>query len=423
MRKILILLLMMSVPTICCAKSFIDEQLEEVDNNLKYNTVNVHERNYQLEKLNFSINSPKDLKDPKIINFINYDNISDDDYEKKLAQDEAYYKSEIEPMFKKKTERQDQVIGVDYYQVYRVAERLIRANNLDYINWRIAVRKTPSFNASTSEGNYIEINTGLYDTLYQNEDAFAYVVAHEMAHQILGHRRRMQDLALELKNLKSNYQKDSSYRIIRTKNIFKELRKMEYMADTEGLILLIKAGYSPYKALEAINFMVATDSTKEQVFFNNRTHPHSIDRFNSFKENIEVADPNWVLAGRANIYNSDILGCKKSTDRVSFVINKSTKLKNFYHVETLEERITRIAYVYYLKGDMENAIKYFDNLIDKNKETYIPHLYKSYANEFMYKTNKKDKFLKRAIKDVEKAAELAPNNQHVQKQITELSKL
>ena len=93
MRKILILLLMMSVPTICCAKSFIDEQLEEVDNNLKYNTVNVHERNYQLEKLNFSINSPKDLKDPKIINFINYDNISDDDYEKKLAQDEAYYKS------------------------------------------------------------------------------------------------------------------------------------------------------------------------------------------------------------------------------------------------------------------------------------------------------------------------------------------
>lgn len=423
MRKILILLLMMSVPTICCAKSFIDEQLEEVDNNLKYNTVNVHERNYQLEKLNFSINSPKDLKDPKIINFINYDNISDDDYEKKLAQDEAYYKSEIEPMFKKKTERQDQVIGVDYYKVYRVAERLIRANNLDYINWRIAVRKTPSFNASTSEGNYIEINTGLYDTLYQNEDAFAYVVAHEMAHQILGHRRRMQDLALELKNLKSNYQKDSSYRIIRTKNIFKELRKMEYMADTEGLILLIKAGYSPYKALEAINFMVATDSTKEQVFFNNRTHPHSIDRFNSFKENIEVADPNWVLAGRANIYNSDILGCKKSTDRVSFVINKSTKLKNFYHVETLEERITRIAYVYYLKGDMENAIKYFDNLIDKNKETYIPHLYKSYANEFMYKTNKKDKFLKRAIKDVEKAAELAPNNQHVQKQITELSKL
>lgn len=414
---------MMSVPTICCAKSFIDEQLEEVDNNLKYNTVNVHERNYQLEKLNFSINSPKDLKDPKIINFINYDNISDDDYEKKLAQDEAYYKSEIEPMFKKKTERQDQVIGVDYYKVYRVAERLIRANNLDYINWRIAVRKTPSFNASTSEGNYIEINTGLYDTLYQNEDAFAYVVAHEMAHQILGHRRRMQDLALELKNLKSNYQKDSSYRIIRTKNIFKELRKMEYMADTEGLILLIKAGYSPYKALEAINFMVATDSTKEQVFFNNRTHPHSIDRFNSFKENIEVADPNWVLAGRANIYNSDILGCKKSTDRVSFVINKSTKLKNFYHVETLEERITRIAYVYYLKGDMENAIKYFDNLIDKNKETYIPHLYKSYANEFMYKTNKKDKFLKRAIKDVEKAAELAPNNQHVQKQITELSKL
>ena len=423
MRKLLSLLLLLTVSSTCYAKSYIDEQLKEVENNLKYSTVQIHESNYKFKDLDFTIKTPKDLKDPQIIKLTQFSKISEEDYAKKLTQDEKTYSSKIEPLFNKKSDRQDQAVGVDYYRVYRVAERIIRANNLDYMNWRIAVRKTKSFNATTSDGNYVEIHTGLYDTLYQNEDAFAYVIAHEMAHQILGHSRRSQDLEIELKNLKSNYKKDSTYRVIRTKNIFKELRKMEYMADTEGLTLLVKAGYSPYKALEALNFMVATDSTKERVFFNHRTHPHSIDRFKSFNENINVIDPNWIEAGRENIYNSEVLKCKKSTDRVSFVINKSTNAKNFYHVETLEERLTRIAYTNYLRTDMENSIKYFDMLIEEDKNNYIPHLYKSYANEYLYKTTKKDKFLKRAIKDAEKASELEPNNEFVKEQIEQTSKL
>ncbi|MBE7713011.1 MAG: hypothetical protein E7Z87_04645 [Cyanobacteria bacterium SIG26] len=424
MKKFLVLVILCSLPTIACAKSYIDAQLDEIDNNLKYNTVQVHELNYQLKDIQFDSGILKNLKDPKLIKLNQYNEVSDTEFDAKIAKDEQFYKSKIEPLFSKKTaERRDQAVGVDYYQVYRVAERLIRANNLDYINWRIAVRKTQSFNASTSDGNYVEINTGLYDTLYQNEDAFAYVLAHEMAHQILGHSRRTQDLELELKTLKSNYKKDSTYRVIRTKYIYKELRKMEYMADTEGQILLIKAGYSPYKAIEAINFMVSMDSTKEKVLFNHNTHPHAMDRFNSFEENIKVADPNWIGQGRENIYNSNPLACKKSSDRVSFVIVKSKNSKNFYNVETLDQRLTRIAYVKYLRGDFEDAIKYFDKLLDEDGNNYVAYLYKSYSNEAIYNKTNKKRFLKRAISDAEKVLEISPNNEYAKKQLDELIKL
>ena len=61
MKKFLVLVILCSLPTIACAKSYIDAQLDEIDNNLKYNTVQVHELNYQLKDIQFDSGILKNL--------------------------------------------------------------------------------------------------------------------------------------------------------------------------------------------------------------------------------------------------------------------------------------------------------------------------------------------------------------------------
>ena len=118
------------------------------------------------------------------------------------------------------------------------------------------------------------------------------------------------------------------------------------------------------------------------------SHPVTHRRIKSAIENIAVLDKNWIDEGRLNIYNSKVLPAKKSSDRVSFVIEKSEKAKNFYKPETFEKKLTRIAYISYLNGNMENASRLFDKLA---KETEKPehYLYLSYANQYLYEKTKK----------------------------------
>ena len=150
------------------------------------------------------------------------------------------------------------------------------------------------------------------------------------------------------------------------------------------------------------------------------THPSTAERIESYNENLSVLDPNWKFVGRENIYNSDVLNCKKSSDRVSIVISKSKTSKNFYKVENKEERLTRIAHIKYLRGDMKNAIKYFDMLSELQEDNYIPHVYLSLANEFVYNKTGKKKFLKRAKKSIIDAAKLNPADDNVIEQIKNL---
>lgn len=72
---------------------------------------------------------------------------------------------------------------------------------MDYVNWRVAIRKSEDINAATYSGNYIIINTALYDSVYTNDDALAFVIAHEMSHQILGHTQRQAELYRKLERL------------------------------------------------------------------------------------------------------------------------------------------------------------------------------------------------------------------------------
>ena len=51
----------------------------------------------------------------------------------------------------------------DYYNLYLILDRVLRANNLQNQNWRLAlVNNLEEINASSGSANLIQINTSLY---------------------------------------------------------------------------------------------------------------------------------------------------------------------------------------------------------------------------------------------------------------------
>ena len=407
MKKSFILLLTLSLSLPAHAwfwdSTFLDNQINDVHNNTRYKSIKIYKSNYT-NNIDISIKPIEGLKDPGLITLPSYNKkISDKDFNAKLAADEKIYKSKVQSKLASKSH-------VEYYTVYRIAEKLIRANNLDYANWRISIRKTPDkVNAATMDGNFIYINTALYDSLSNNNDALAFVLAHEMSHQILGHQRRTAVAYAAFNQTDGNAYAYSK--------LERNLRMMEYMADAEAIILLIKAGYSPTSAMEALTLISSLSGSAISG-----THPSGEDRIASAKDNFAMVNPDWVFEGRENLYNSSVLIPKKSSDRVSFIIPRAKKEKNFYIPEDTAQRLTRFAYISYKKGNMVLAAKYFKKL-GKLTNNYVPYLYNSYADESLYNLTREKKYYKRAQKAIKKAYKLNPADMNVTKQMADLNKI
>lgn len=78
-------------------------------------------------------------------------------------------------------------LGDDYYTLYRVVERLARANGLDNQPWRIAIPQTYDINAFATDINLLAFYNGLLDQIHGDPDAVSCVVGHEMAHHTQKH--------------------------------------------------------------------------------------------------------------------------------------------------------------------------------------------------------------------------------------------
>ena len=429
MKKFFIIFLILLVPTTVFAKSYVDRQLKETKHNQKYNSVNKHLQDVDINNVFNTRLNIKNIKDPKLIKLTETIPPNDKDFQNKLNIDEEIYKTKIIPALSKKTGSIiPETRAVDFYKVYRIAERLIRANNLNHMNWRVAIRKTPEdVNAYATAANLVKINTALYDSLYTNDDALAYIIAHEMAHLLLNHAQRKDEMQNILtrgqRSIKNQHYYSNpifaSVQLLLTtgtvaykQHTYSEYRMMEYMADAEGFNLLIKAGFSPDKAIYGLKYLNAQPDSFH--FF--RTHPMTESRIQSAQENIYFAAPEWIDEGKYNIYTSNVLDCKKSSDFVSIVISKDENAKRYYEPEDLEQKLTRYAYVSYRKGDMKNAVKYFEQLASI-KNDYIPYLYLSYANEYLYKSTGDKAYLKKSKYAIKKAAQLNKSDKYVIEQL------
>ncbi len=70
----------------------------------------------------------------------------------------------------------------NYYLLYRVTDRLARANGLDNHTWLVTIAPGYKANAFAQAPNQLSLYIGLVDQLRGDLDALACVVGHEMAH-------------------------------------------------------------------------------------------------------------------------------------------------------------------------------------------------------------------------------------------------
>ncbi len=179
-KSLVILLAVLFFGNCVLAKDYAKLHIKEMKNAQKYSTTKKYfeEPEKKVDKTIKNTAATK-IKDPKLLVFGNQEKIDEKEYDKKLSQDEDKY-SEIEKTLKIKSYSDYSVKsrGENFYQLYRIAERIIRANNLDFINWRIGLYKDSlSPNAYSANTNYIAISTSLYDTFLNNDDAIAYLYA------------------------------------------------------------------------------------------------------------------------------------------------------------------------------------------------------------------------------------------------------
>jgi predicted Zn-dependent protease len=93
-------------------------------------------------------------------------------------------------------------LGQDVYVLYRIVERIARANGLDENPWRLRITSDYNINAFASDYNVLTFEGGLLDQFHGDRDAIACVVGHELAHHTLEHIPQYVEAALANEHLK-----------------------------------------------------------------------------------------------------------------------------------------------------------------------------------------------------------------------------
>jgi hypothetical protein len=414
MKKIFVLvLIVLSCSCSCFALDYLKANEDEIERANKFIPPIENINNSKKNKTDKNIQ----IKDPKLIKLVKYNIVKDDDFQKKLKQDEIdYLKGEKEIKKYKSKSTNAQAYTRDLCKLYRITDRLIRANDLDYLNWRVVIprdtKKTTTTNVTT---NCIVVDTGLLDTFYENEGALAFIIAREMAHSLYSHAKRKTWYYNRANDLDPHCALYWTY----YNDYIKESKMMEYASDHDGTILAIKAGYNFKDAMKVLDFMYTLPRKTYAI----PSAYYRIRSLNNAQKYFLVDD--WKNYGRENLYKKKVLAVRFSSDKKSIVIggkDSTDEVDNSANQrETLEQLRLRVAYTAYLNGEFELSEKTFKQLIEKKKDDPILYLYLSYVEECRYKSTLKKKYLKRAKNYATIANKLAPSNPEIKKQLEELN--
>lgn len=354
------------------------------------------------------------LKDPKLITLKQTKTVDLKLFEQKKNNDDKEYKK-----FKKDVKE-------DYYNLYLILDRVLRANNLQNQNWRLAlVNNLEEINASSGSANLIQINTSLYDSLYPDESALAFIISHELAHLILKHNQISYENRTEIATLKRKIEILRQAQSVtclaiaiklssKVDELYEQERKLEYDADSEAVILMLRAGYNIEQVISALNLL----SSLPNIYTDRSTHPTVENRICNVRDDMTLLDKDMLInEGMYNLSNSKISSIKYSADKKTVVIyNRKNNNKIVYVPITKEDKLLHKAYLYYISNNIPMAKQYFERAYVVNSNNYITPLYLSYISEYNFYNSGDKKDLKDAKFYSKKAYKLNQNDKFVNKQ-------
>jgi predicted Zn-dependent protease len=168
------------------------------------------------------------------------------------------------------------------------------ANELGNYQWEFNLVENSQVNAWCMPGGKVVVYTGILPVT-QTESALAIVVAHEVAHAVIGHgRERMsQELAAQglgalggaaLGNSKAGSVFNSVYGVGAEYGVLlPHSRKQELEADRFGLIFAAVAGYDPRVAIDFWTRMASMSNGQKPPPFMS-SHPSDADRIQQIRD-------------------------------------------------------------------------------------------------------------------------------------------
>lgn len=269
----------------------------------------------------------------------------------------------------------------DFYVIYRIIDRIARANGIDDHPWRVTVVDEYNINAFATDVNLLAMYTGILDQLAGDASATACVIGHEMAHHIKRHiamspaqeaemKKRIQQEAeqqvmAELEDAKSDatsaavgeavlrtgggllgglgnvfgnvggnvLANERNQRLQNAEERIKEIvtlkeqelnesiaensRTHEFEADRDGYMYIAKAGFEPEGCLRVMEVLGRTPGAEFDS-----THPAIPKRIEQLKQLItQYPASTLAVEGKAKISASQPLTYDFSKDGMSLRIN------------------------------------------------------------------------------------------------------
>lgn len=260
----------------------------------------------------------------------------------------------------------------DFYALYRIVDRLSRANEYDSRPWQVVRAGKFDTQAFAKNANLISIYNGVLEQLGGDASALACMISHEMAHhkqrhqvitnvekaqiiaqvreeaiaQVLNRKRKTSPVAIigdfvvrrviggtigtvvngVLDNRNSRRFRKQQKRVNAIvekktveleKNILKQSRKDEFEADKIAYLASVKAGFDKQGCLRAMSVL---DRTKGVKF--NENHPTIKERIAALKVVMEKSKNESLIAeGKDNLFQTQPLTYNLSANQTSLRVN------------------------------------------------------------------------------------------------------
>lgn len=152
-------------------------------------------------------------------------------------------------------------LSADLYALYRIADRITRANGLEVPYWDVVWNSSLEDLGNASAPYVIGFNTNLLDLMAGDVSAVAFIVAHEMFHHASGHvadlaalqREFFQDIVAEADSF-NPFEMMFDLEFQRRIEAYMKPRQLE--ADRGATLYIAQAGFDPEGALHAFDVLI-----------------------------------------------------------------------------------------------------------------------------------------------------------------------